>query len=52
MATILKSPGAGVRKALLLVGGAAVSALVHLTSQITGIENLALGARPEFNGFA
>ena len=43
VATILKSPGAGVPKALLLVGGAAISALVHLTSQITGIENLALG---------
>ena len=43
VATILKSPGAGVHKALLLVGGAAISALVHLTSQITGIENLALG---------
>ena len=43
VATILKSPGAGVHKALLRVGGAAISALVHLTSQITGIENLALG---------
>jgi len=43
VATILKSPGAGVHKALLLVGGASISALVHLTSQITGIENLALG---------
>jgi len=30
VATILKSPGAGRRKALLLLGGAAVSGLVHL----------------------
>lgn len=30
VATILKSPGAGVRKAALLVGGAALSGLAHL----------------------
>jgi putative OPT family oligopeptide transporter len=44
VATILKSPGAGIHKALLLIGGAAVSALVHLGSQITGIENLPIGS--------
>ena len=44
VATILKSPGAGVRKALLLIGGALISALAHLASQISGIENLALGS--------
>jgi putative OPT family oligopeptide transporter len=43
VATILKSPGAGIRKAWLLIGGAGLSALVHLTSQISGIENLAIG---------
>ncbi len=43
VATILKSPGAGVHKALLLTGGAGISALVHLVSQISGVENLALG---------
>ena len=43
VATILKSPGAGVHKALLLAGGAGISALVHLASQISGVENLALG---------
>ncbi len=44
VATILKSPGAGVHKALLLIGGALISALAHLASQISGIENLALGS--------
>ena len=43
VATILKSPGAGVHKAMLLIGGALISALAHLASQISGIENLALG---------
>jgi putative OPT family oligopeptide transporter len=42
-AMILKSPGVGVRKAWLLAGGALISAVVHLFSQTTGIENLALG---------
>ncbi|MGB5660403.1 MAG: OPT/YSL family transporter, partial [Thermoanaerobaculia bacterium] len=32
------------RKALLLIGGALISALAHLASQISGIENLALGS--------
>jgi putative OPT family oligopeptide transporter len=43
VATILKSPGAGIRKAWLLAGGALVSAVLHLFSQMTGVENLALG---------
>ena len=43
MATILKSPGAGIRKAQLLLGGAAVSAIIHLISQITGFGNWQLG---------
>jgi putative OPT family oligopeptide transporter len=43
VATILKSPGAGIRKALLLSAGALISAMVHLVSQISGVENLALG---------
>ncbi len=44
VATILKSPGAGVRKAILLLGGAVVSALLHFVSQATGFENWNLGA--------
>lgn len=43
VATILKSPGAGVHKAVLLLGGVAASAIVHFTSQISGVENWALG---------
>jgi len=43
VATILKSPGAGIRKAMLLVGGALLSGIVHFISQITGFENWALG---------
>ena len=43
VATILKSPGAGVRKAILLLSGMAISALLHFISQITGFENWALG---------
>ncbi|ARA94561.1 oligopeptide transporter OPT family protein [Rhodothermaceae bacterium RA] len=45
VATILKSPGAGIRKALLLIGGMAVSGVLHALSQATGVENWALGAR-------
>jgi len=36
VATILKSPGAGVRKALLLLAGAAISGVVHFASQYMG----------------
>ncbi len=42
VATILKSPGAGIRKAWLLLGGAAVSALVHVASQVSGVEDVPL----------
>lgn len=44
VATILKSPGAGVRKAVLLLGAAALSALVHLATLTTGIANWDLGS--------
>jgi putative OPT family oligopeptide transporter len=44
VATILKSPGAGVRKAIILLGAAAVSAGVHISSQQTDISNWNLGA--------
>ncbi len=44
VATILKSPGAGVKKAIVLLSAAAISAIVHLTSKFTGVENLDLGA--------
>ena len=43
VATILKSPGAGVRKALLLLSGMAVSGIVHFISQYSGFENWNLG---------
>jgi putative OPT family oligopeptide transporter len=43
VATILKSPGAGVQKAIILLSAAAISALVHLSSKITGFENWDLG---------
>jgi putative OPT family oligopeptide transporter len=43
VATILKSPGAGVHKALLLVVGIAISGSVHLISQINGFEYWNLG---------
>jgi len=44
VATVLKSPGAGVHKAILLVIGAALSATVAIVSYATGFENWALGA--------
>jgi putative OPT family oligopeptide transporter len=44
VATILKSPGAGVRKAILLLSGAGLSALIHFVSQASGFENWNLGA--------
>lgn len=44
VATILKSPGAGIHKALLLVGGALFSGGLHAVSQATGVDNYDLGA--------
>ncbi len=44
VAAILKSPGAGMRKAVLMLGGAAVSGIVHLISLYSGFENWNLGA--------
>ncbi|MCB1054704.1 MAG: OPT/YSL family transporter [Acidobacteria bacterium] len=43
-AAILKAPGAGVRKAQLLLGAALFSGGLHLTSLLTGHENWNLGA--------
>lgn len=43
-AAILKAPGAGIRKAQLLVGSAVFAALVHLATLVTGVENFDLGA--------
>jgi len=51
VATILKSPGAGVQKATILLAAAAFSASVHLLTKVTGFENWDLGAAiglPEF----
>jgi putative OPT family oligopeptide transporter len=44
VATILKSPGAGVHKAVILLGAAAVSATVHAVTLATGFENWNLGS--------
>jgi putative OPT family oligopeptide transporter len=44
VATILKSPGAGLRKAYLLLGGAMLSAGVHLASILTGVYDLDIGS--------
>ncbi len=44
VATILKSPGAGIRKAVFLMGAAAFSGGLHYISQYTGVEYYDLGA--------
>ncbi len=44
VATILKSPGAGVQKAVLLLAAAATSAGIHLATIVTGTSNWDLGA--------
>jgi putative OPT family oligopeptide transporter len=43
VATILKSPGAGLRKATLMIGGVAISGIAHAVSNVTGIGNWDLG---------
>jgi putative OPT family oligopeptide transporter len=43
VATILKSPGAGIHKTFLLLSGIAVSGIVHLVSQVSGFENWNIG---------
>jgi putative OPT family oligopeptide transporter len=43
VATILKSPGAGVRKAMLLLAGMALSGTVYFISQLVGFEHWNLG---------
>ncbi len=43
VAAILKSPGAGIRKAILMLGGAAVSGIIHLITKLTHYENWPLG---------
>jgi putative OPT family oligopeptide transporter len=43
VATVLKSPGAGVHKAILLVMGIVISGAVSFASHLTGFENWALG---------
>ena len=44
VATILKAPGAGMRKALYMLGGIAVSGIVHAISNATGVGNWDLGS--------
>ena len=52
VAAILKSPGAGLRKSMLLLGGAVVSGLVHLiVLEFAGSEDFALGARMGWPSF-
>lgn len=51
VASILKSPGAGISKAMLLVGAMLVSGLVHVISLYTGVEYWPLFAQlglPEY----
>lgn len=43
VATILKSPGAGIRKAMYLIGGALLSGIVHFVSSYSGVANLPIG---------
>ena len=44
VATILKSPGAGIRKAVYLIGGMLLSGLVHFLTQVFHYENADLGS--------
>jgi putative OPT family oligopeptide transporter len=44
VATILKSPGAGIHKAMLLIGGALLSGGLHAVSQASGVDNWDLGS--------
>ncbi len=44
VATILKSPGAGIQKAMMLIGGALFSGGLHAISQSTGVDNFDLGS--------
>ncbi|MEE9466652.1 MAG: OPT/YSL family transporter, partial [Candidatus Neomarinimicrobiota bacterium] len=43
VATILKSPGAGIRKAQLLLAGALISAIAHFISKYTTVTNWDIG---------
>ena len=43
VATILKAPGAGIQKAMLLIGAASVSGVLHGFSQYHGVDNWDLG---------
>ncbi len=43
VATILKAPGAGIQKAMLLIGAALFSGLLHGASQYLGVDNWDLG---------
>ena len=44
VATILKSPGAGIQKAMLLIGGALFSGGLHAISQSSGVDNFDMGS--------
>ena len=49
VATILKSPGAGMRKASLLLGAAAIAAIIHFYVQLNDLEH---GATGEFLNYS
>lgn len=49
VATILKSPGAGMQKAILLLGAAGAAAILHLILQIIDLNAAANGAELNFN---
>ncbi len=44
VAAVLKSPGAGMRKAFLMLGAALLSGIIHLLAQIYHIHDLYIGA--------
>ncbi|MBT8144445.1 MAG: OPT/YSL family transporter, partial [Gammaproteobacteria bacterium] len=44
VATILKSPGAGIRKAQILIGAALLSGVLHAVTNIVGVHNLDIGS--------
>jgi len=51
VATILKAPGAGIRKAMYLVGAAVAAGVVHFLSQYSGVENWDLGGAIGMPGY-
>ena len=51
VATILKSPGAGIRKAQLLLGALLLSGVLHALSQAAGVSNWTIGEQLGLPGY-